>query len=270
MRSSLPYDASAVCAAAISNTTKSDCSPGTTAATGNVPPRSFSESLLRTPVAGQILRDCNAVFGILDSLPAPVSGFPRTSTPYSGTEPAPSISTCLSMTGEKRALTGNAVSFAIQFSSIPPLARISRSVFPSTVTRDDWNDPVAASPARSIATTTATPSATASTVSEVRSRSRRSGRNISVRKSFINSHAAVAQTDPRAGDRGCLGAMSCHEDRGAEFLGAAADQCKHLVPAGGVEVSRRFIGNQDLGRLHQRPGDGNSLHLAAGKLVGQG
>ena len=57
--------------------------------------------------------------------------------------------------------------------------------------------PVAASPARSIATTTATPSATERMVRAVRSRSRRSGRRMRVRRSFIarsmDCDAAVAQ-----------------------------------------------------------------------------
>ena len=69
---------------------------------------------------------------------------------------------------------------------------ISRSVLPASVSMDERKEPVAASPARSIATTTATPSATERMVSAVRSRSRRSGRRMSRRRS---QHHARSMTE---------------------------------------------------------------------------
>ena len=76
---------------------------------------------------------------------------------------------------------------------IPPFARISRSVFPARVSIEERNEPVAESPASSIATTTATPRATAKMVRAVRIGSWRSGRRIRVRKSFIAARWTAAR-----------------------------------------------------------------------------
>jgi hypothetical protein len=65
-----------------------------------------------------------------------------------------------------------------KFSGTPPGVAISSSLSPASVSIEERNDPVAASPARSIASTTATPNATASTVSPARTGSRKSGRAI--------------------------------------------------------------------------------------------
>ena len=63
-------------------------------------------------------------------------------------------------------------------SGTPPVAIISKSLAPTNVSIDEWNDPAAAVPAKSIAKTTATPSAIASTVRVVRVGSLHSGRTI--------------------------------------------------------------------------------------------
>ena len=41
------------------------------------------------------------------------------------------------------------------------------------------------------------------------------------------------------------------------------------VSGSAVEVAGGFVGEQERGRVDQRAGDGNALHLAARKLVGQ-
>src|SRR5262249_48954220 len=76
----------------------------------------------------------------------------------------------------------------------------SRSVLPARLSSEERNEPVAASPARSIATTTPTPRATATTVRIVRSRSRRSGRRISVWSSLMreNGTSIVSSSFPSA------------------------------------------------------------------------
>ena len=119
------------------------------------------------------------------------------STPYNGMLPIPARKPCASIIGENVAFTGSESSTPIHVSSMPPLARISRSVLPDSVSIDERKEPVAASPARSIATTTATPSATASTVSRVRARSRRRGRRMSRRRSFMARIVCGRRADVR-------------------------------------------------------------------------
>ena len=59
--------------------------------------------------------------------------------------------------------------------------------------------------------------------------------------------------------------MRHHDDRGA-FLMQLLDESHHAARHLGVEISRRLIGEQQSRRAGQRPGDGDALLLAAGKL----
>ena len=47
-----------------------------------------------------------------------------------------------------------------------------------------------------------------------------------------------------------------------------ADLLPHFQTQAGVQIGQRLIQQQDLGPLHQRPGDGHPLLLAAGELAG--
>src|SRR5215207_6201098 len=46
------------------------------------------------------------------------------------------------------------------------------------------------------------------------------------------------------------------------------EQCHDLFARGAVEVTRRFVGQENSGPIHQSPSDGHPLPLAAGQLVG--
>jgi hypothetical protein len=80
------------------------------------------------------------------------------------------------MRGEIRSKKGSCASVPTADSGTPPVATTSRSLSPASVSIDEWKEPVAAAPARSIASTTATPSAMAKIVSAVRTGSRNRGR----------------------------------------------------------------------------------------------
>ena len=177
MRSSLPYRWMACCAAAISSAANSAWGTSMVRVTRKLCVR---PSRLSVTDAGQWSRAASARVSTTPSSPS-------RSNPYSGTEPMVGMVACASITGEKWTSKGSAVKGAIHRSSIPPLARISRSLLPVSVCMEERKLPVAASPARSIATITATPSATARAVSTVRSRSRRSGRRIRVRNRFMRA-----------------------------------------------------------------------------------
>src|ERR1035441_4448312 len=182
---------------------------------------------------------------------------------------------------------------------------------------DERKLPVAASPARSMATTTATPSATARMVSAVRGKSRRSGRRMRVRRSFIRGaanpgcgrlsagpsgkrrparnlkepperrlqarlpaprctgdswaldalNAAVAQAHAHRGDGGGLGAMPGKREGGAEARRRLAEQREHLFAAGGIQIARGLVGDQQIGRVNQGAGERDPLHRSEERRV---
>jgi len=63
--------------------------------------------------------------------------------------------------------------------------------------------------------------------------------------------------------------VSGHEQGGPEFPAAAGKEGQDLVSGLGVQVSRRFVRQDDSRFLHQGPGDGHPLLLAAGQLGGK-
>jgi hypothetical protein len=180
MRSSLPYSWSANCAAAISIATnsaslKSSSTRAIFTSARPWPNPTCSLSPLVTPSR-------RARLPVIATSKSPS---PNASVPYKVVVPRPARVISRSITGEKWALTGKRTSKAMRLSSTPPLAEICRSVLPTIVVIEDWNDPAAASPASSIPITTATPSATAISVRLVRSKSRRKGRRIIIFKSLM-------------------------------------------------------------------------------------
>ena len=61
--------------------------------------------------------------------------------------------------------------------------------------------------------------------------------------------------------------MGDEHDRLAVFAVELAKQGENLGAAVGVEVARRLVGEDDLGLVHEGPGDGDALLLAAGELA---
>src|SRR3954471_16261642 len=114
-------------------------------------------------------------------------------------------------------------------SGTPPPAVTSRLLSPAMVSSDDRNDPAAAFPARSMASTTAVPTATAAATSNDRPGSRSAGRTIrrknSVSAAISGMHdAPIAHTDHAIHHRRRLHAMRGHQDRGSLLIADLAEQ----------------------------------------------
>ena len=62
--------------------------------------------------------------------------------------------------------------------------------------------------------------------------------------------------------------MGHHHDGGAQLVDLL-QQHHDLQGALGVQIAGGLVGHDDLGIVHQGPGDGHALLLAAGELVGQ-
>ena len=62
--------------------------------------------------------------------------------------------------------------------------------------------------------------------------------------------------------------MSHQHDRLPQAFTQIEEQAVHLLLVAGIEVARRFVGQQHGGRIHQRPGNGDPLLLAARQLAG--
>ena len=61
--------------------------------------------------------------------------------------------------------------------------------------------------------------------------------------------------------------MRGHQDRGLLFVGDAAEAIPESVAGDGVEIAGGLVGQQQLGTMHHGAGDGDALHLSAGKLM---
>ena len=59
-----------------------------------------------------------------------------------------------------------------------------------------------------------------------------------------------------------------HQHDGIAFRVQRCEQRHDLVAGGGVERAGGLVGQQDRRIVHQRPGDGHALALAARKLAG--
>src|SRR5580704_10606935 len=100
---------------------------------------------------------------------------------------------------------------------------------------DERNDPAAALPARSMASTTATPSATAAATSSDLARSRSAGRTIS-RKNSISAaisrrhNLTVAHANDRIGDSSRFGAVGRHHDCHPVLVADLPEQLDNRLP----------------------------------------
>src|ERR1700730_2262606 len=174
-----------------------------------------------------------------------------------------------SMRAVTRMGTGSVERVAKIRSGTPPEATTSRSLSPAKVSIEEWNDPAAASPARSIANTTATPSATASTMSPRRIGSWKSGRTINRlkrRKRAISTtndllDSSIAQPHQLGAHTGGLYAMSGHNRRGFLFLSEAPQKFQDHASRRGVQIPGGLVSQQNLRRMNQRSGDSHALHL---------
>src|SRR5215469_4657364 len=133
------------------------------------------------------------------------------------------------MRGLMRSGYGRRANVPTNASGTPPPAVTSRSLSPVIVSIDERNDPAAALPARSIASTTAAPTATAAITSSDRAGSRRAGRTIRRKKSVMAAisgtrDAPVAHLYHRIDQRGGLGAMCGHQDGRLLFVAYPAKQ----------------------------------------------
>ena len=83
----------------------------------------------------------------------------------------------------------------------------------------------------------------------------------------VGLHLSVAEEDVARGVLGNLGVVG-HEDDGVTLVVEFLKQDKHLERRAGVEVTGGFVGEDDGWVVDERTGDGYTLHLTAGHLVG--
>ena len=76
----------------------------------------------------------------------------------------------------------------------------------------------------------------------------------------------VAQRDIAAAVLGDLRVVG-HEYDGTSLGMQFLEKNQYLERGTGIEISGRFIGEDDGGVVYQRPGDGDTLHLSSGHLV---
>ena len=79
---------------------------------------------------------------------------------------------------------------------------------------------------------------------------------------------AIDQGDTSVGSGSDFRAMSDQDDGGFLLAGEPGDEFDDGGAGGGVEVARRFIGEENGGLMNEGAGEGGALKLAAGELVG--
>jgi hypothetical protein len=79
---------------------------------------------------------------------------------------------------------------------------------------------------------------------------------------------AIDEGDAAIGGGGNFGAVSDEDDGGFLLAGEPGDEFNDGGAGGGVEVARRFIGEENGGLMNEAAGEGGALKLAAGELVG--
>ena len=85
---------------------------------------------------------------------------------------------------------------------------------------------------------------------------------------FDSNDLTVAHVQDAVGDLGGFGIMSDHQNCLVEFPAGFAQHSEDGVRVLCIEVAGRLICKDDGGAGNERPGDGDTLLLAAGKLVG--
>ncbi len=68
--------------------------------------------------------------------------------------------------------------------------------------------------------------------------------------------------------RGGAGVVRDHDDRGVEGFAGIAQEFEDFCAGFGVEVARRFVGEDDFRFVDEGAGDGDPLLLATGELIG--
>jgi hypothetical protein len=79
---------------------------------------------------------------------------------------------------------------------------------------------------------------------------------------------AIDEGDAAVGGGGNFGAVGDEDDGGFLLAGELGDEFDDGGAGGGVEVARRFIGEENGGLMNEGAGEGGALKLAAGELVG--
>ena len=79
--------------------------------------------------------------------------------------------------------------------------------------------------------------------------------------------AAVTEEDHAVGVRRRVGVVGDHDDRLAVLADRPAEEVEDLGTGPGVEVSRRLVGEDDVGLGGHRPGHRDALLLAARQLA---
>ena len=80
--------------------------------------------------------------------------------------------------------------------------------------------------------------------------------------------ATVDEGDPAIGGSGNFFAVGDENDCGFFFSGELGDEIDDHGAGGGVEIAGGFVGEKDRGLVDEGTGEGGSLELSAGKLVG--
>ena len=80
--------------------------------------------------------------------------------------------------------------------------------------------------------------------------------------------ATVDEGDPAIGGSGNFFAVGDEDDGGFFFSGELGDEIDDHGAGGGVEIAGGFVGEKDRGLVDEGTGEGGSLELSTGQLVG--
>ena len=80
--------------------------------------------------------------------------------------------------------------------------------------------------------------------------------------------ATVDEGDPAIGGSGNFFAVGDENDCGFFFSGELGDEIDDHGAGGGVEIAGGFVGEKDRGLVDEGTGEGSSLELSTGELVG--
>src|SRR5580693_2853664 len=84
---------------------------------------------------------------------------------------------------------------------------------------------------------------------------------------FVGCNAAVFEADDASTHSIDDGLIVRCDDHGRPFEVDALQERGDLGRVGGIEIARRFVAEEDLRIVHERPGDRRALLLAAGQLA---
>jgi hypothetical protein len=82
----------------------------------------------------------------------------------------------------------------------------------------------------------------------------------------LGDYASVEEVDDSVCEPCVVGRVRYHDDGGTALI-ELGEQVHHFQTIGGVEVTGRFVGKDDLGFGHYSPGNGNPLLLTTRKLL---